>query len=141
MRAENPLISMADAMYSAKHDNRILPDLKYDARSMIDVRDKKEQVFKLRRPRIEELETIQFIQTWGSTATGFGGMGGSVMTSCYTTIVSCIHTNIVAIFFGGNYCFSVEPNEEFSKDLKAMQIKGYGNNGYKIVSYFGELRK
>ncbi len=59
-----------------------------------------------RRPREDECEVHHFLQTWGSTALGFGGIGGSAMTSAYTTVVTCHHVS--AVYFAGGYAYTVE---------------------------------
>ena len=62
-----------------------------------------------------------FIQTWGSTALGFNGWGGSMMTDAVTTIVEVAHhgTNSIVwhVFFGGRFAYAIkEPNEQFFTD-------------------------
>ena len=45
------------------------------------------QVQATRRPREDDVEVLLFPQTWGSTALGYGGMGGAAVTSAYTVVV------------------------------------------------------
>jgi hypothetical protein len=52
----------------------------------------------LRRPTVDEIEVVMFPQTWGSTALGYGGMGGSAMTPAYTVIVS--EGGVSCVYFG-----------------------------------------
>jgi len=56
-------------------------------------------VTKTRRPFSDELEIIMFPQTWGSTALGYGGMGGAAITSAYTIIV-CYKMTTYCVYFG-----------------------------------------
>ena len=56
-------------------------------------------VTKTRRPFSDELEIIMFPQTWGSTATGYGGVGGAAMTAAYTIIISYMMTTY-CVYFG-----------------------------------------
>lgn len=62
-----------------------------------------------------------FTQTWGSTALGFNGWGGSSMTPAVTTIVTVRlpegkHRSYV--FFGGGFAYYVnEQNEAFKEDM------------------------
>lgn len=51
--------------------------------------------------RIEEvtLEAVTFPQLWGSTALGFGQIGGDAMTNAYTTIIQELQENIYGVFF------------------------------------------
>lgn len=67
-----------------------------------------------------------FKQTWPSTALGFGGWGGSAMTTAWTTVV---RTSLPTgdkkwyIFFNGIAAYAVvNPTEEFLKDLKEESI-------------------
>lgn len=60
-----------------------------------------------RRPLADEVEVIMFAQTWGSTALGYGGMGGASMTPAYTVIV--MHRHVACVYFGsgGRLAYSV----------------------------------
>ena len=66
-----------------------------------------------------------FPQIWGSTCTGFditeGGkatIGGSAMTTEYTTVVHEEMTETYVIFFGDRACYGVHnPTKEFYNDL------------------------
>ena len=51
-----------------------------------------------------------FPQTWGSTALGYGGMGGAAITSAYTVIVT--DHNISCVYFGhGQLAYRVNYNQ------------------------------
>ena len=85
-----------------------------------------------------------FSQTWGSTATGFdrsGMLSGQAFTDEYTTVVEAIgyyksstsvnvtvaDTKFYFVFFGNKFAYMiVNPNEEFFKDLKNMDMKSVG---------------
>lgn len=45
-------------------------------------------IVKHRRPYDDELNVTMFRQTWGSTALGYGGIGGAAMTNAYTVVVA-----------------------------------------------------
>ena len=63
-----------------------------------------------------------FCQTWGSTALGFGGMGGQAMTTAATTVVQLDFTHY-AIFFGSSLAYVVEnPTKEFHEDLQNRRM-------------------
>ena len=70
-----------------------------------------------------DIET--FPQTWGSTCTGFditedekATIGGSAMTTEYTTIVHARRINAHLVFFGDRICYAVhDPRKEFYDDL------------------------
>lgn len=63
-----------------------------------------------------------FVQTWSSTALGFGGWGGSSMTSAITTIVyrdDKEHIPIYYVFFGGSFAYAIKcPNQKFFEDME-----------------------
>jgi len=65
-------------------------------------------VTKTRRPFSDELEIIMFPQTWGSTALGYGGMGGAAMTAAYTIVLS-FHLQTYCVYFGsGRLAYKLE---------------------------------
>lgn len=71
-----------------------------------------------------ELEVEVFPQTWGSTALGFGGIGGQAMTSAYTTVVSDYHEGWYGVFFGERLAYLIRnPNRMFFDDLCKRQMK------------------
>jgi hypothetical protein len=73
------------------------------------------------RPREDQCEVYLFPQTWGSTALGFGGVGGAAMTTAYTVIV--VHDNAAAVYFGGGLAYVVtKPNSLFFEDIKNHSI-------------------
>ena len=66
-----------------------------------------------------EFEMTMFMQTWGSTALGFGGIGGQAMTSAYTTIVSEVYSGWVGVFFGESLAYKINnPNQKFYEDVR-----------------------
>lgn len=69
------------------------------------------------------IEMRMFPQVWGSTALGFGGIGGQALTSSYTTVVSDINRDWHIVFFGEQAAYLVtEPNGAFFEDLKRGQM-------------------
>ena len=74
-----------------------------------------------RRPREDDVEVAHFAQTWGSTALGFGGMGGSAMTSAYTTVVTC--NGAAAVYFAGRHAYSIPKyNNAFIDDVRFQNM-------------------
>lgn len=75
-----------------------------------------------RRPRKDECEIISFPQTWGSTALGYGGVGGAAMTRAQTVVVSCPLNRSAVVYFGGDrLAYRLSENEMDSKAFaKAM---------------------
>ena len=71
-----------------------------------------------------ELEVEVFLQVWGSTALGFGGIGGQAMTSAYTTVVQDFHQGWYSVFFGERLAYLVfNPNDIFFDDMRKHQMK------------------
>ena len=66
-----------------------------------------------------------FPQTWGSTALGFTGIGGQMMTQAQTTVIMVSTTHEYgAVFFGGKFAYSVENvNEAFIKDVSQFHME------------------
>lgn len=109
MRLGNPLEALHHALAAALY--RDLPDITYADRDWDAWRalSKLEQgeamrtntvptVSRTRRPQDHDVEVIMFPQTWGSTALGYGGMGGASITSAYTVVVT--DHNISCVYFG-----------------------------------------
>ena len=62
--------------------------------------------------------TAMFPQTWGSTALGFGGIGGQAITTAYVCAIESKLTGEYAVYFGGQLAYVISrPNEKFFKDI------------------------
>lgn len=62
-------------------------------------------------------EVYVFQQTWGSTALGFGGIGGSSLTTAWTHVVMTSDEKY-HVFFNGRHAYSIEnPTDKFKSDL------------------------
>ena len=73
------------------------------------------------RPTIDDFELHTFEQTWGSTALGFGGIGGQAMTRARTYVfipVSCNQKCFV--YFAGRFAYAVDYCQTFVNDVRAM---------------------
>ena len=59
-----------------------------------------------------------FSQTWGSTALGFGGMGGDALTEAYTTVITLSDFSYL-VFFNNRLAYGVkDPTKRFFEDLR-----------------------
>lgn len=80
-------------------------------------------------------EFLRFVQPWGSTALGFGGIGGQMFTSAITTVVGCEDSDGVPtfyVFFGGGFAYAIKnPNRRFYEDMH----KGHMAAVYEIGKY------
>ena len=65
-------------------------------------------------------EIYDFDQTWGSTALGFGGYGGSAIITERTYVV--ISNKRAFIYFGNNFAYSVPVCDELLEDIKNKSI-------------------
>jgi len=106
--ADNPITDLADCIAHAQYVG--FSDIHYEDRDWQHYRDTGEHqgVAKTRRPTTRDFGVYaMFPQTWGSTALGHGGMGGSAMTTAYTVVLECYHTQEFLVYFGGQYCYTV----------------------------------
>jgi hypothetical protein len=79
-----------------------------------------------------------FPQLWGSTALGYGGIGGSAMTSAYTIIIT--YHNYYCVYFGGGrlaymidlYKSSQDGRHKFLEDILGQSMADiYSRGKYK----------
>ena len=71
-----------------------------------------------------EFEVEVFPQVWGSTALGFGGVGGQVITNAYTTVIYETGSGIYGVFFNERLAYIIEnPNHLFFEDLNNRNME------------------
>jgi hypothetical protein len=135
----NPIQVLHEALGAALY--RDLPDVTYEVEDWkaLKALSKEEQaeayknktfpkIKRTERPRPEEVEVYLFPQTWGSTALGYGGVGGSAMTADYTVVV--VLYNDVCVYFGRDQLAyklnllncSQEGRHKFLEDLLSHSI-------------------
>lgn len=74
-----------------------------------------------RRPYLREVEVYSFPQGWGSTALGFGGIGGQSITQAQTTIV--ISGCDAAVYFARNLAYVIRNyNSALMADIAGLNI-------------------
>ena len=85
-------------------------------------------------PTLDDFEIHVFDQTWGSTALGFGGIGGQMMTSATTYVFIPIGINQKCfVYFAGSFAYAVNYNEKFMKDVLGCNVAAvYESGKYKI---------
>ena len=114
--AENPITDLADCIAHAQYEG--FSDIEYETRDFEKIRaaktaEEKAQALHAttparRRPTTRDFGVYSmFTQTWGSTALGHGGMGGASMTTAYTVVLECYHTQEFLVYFGGAFCYTV----------------------------------
>lgn len=81
------------------------------------------------REEIYNFELYDFDQTWSSTALGFGGMGGQMMTSARTYVI-VTYAKKCYVYFGGRHAYIVPLNEKVMNDIKSQMMKPVSQRGY-----------
>ena len=72
----------------------------------------------------EDIEVRSFPQVWGSTALGFGGMGGATMTAAQTTVLWSHYRDIAWVAFSGQVAYKIiNPNQLFFEDVRNGSMK------------------
>lgn len=81
-------------------------------------------ILRQRKHRPEDIEVeAMFSQTWGSTALGFGGIGGAAMTSAYVTVLNSRLTGEYCVYFAGSFAYKItQPNVVFFNDIQAHNM-------------------
>nr|WP_293837523.1 hypothetical protein [uncultured Arsenicibacter sp.] len=104
--------SLASAVYQAKL--RDLPLIKYE------FGDQHHE----RRVDDQEIAVEHFPQTWGSSALGFANrVGMRKLTVAYTTIVSCLITEVAAVYFDGIFAYTAPTtSDNFHADTILRQV-------------------
>ena len=84
-----------------------------------------------RKHRPSDVQVVAcFPQTWGSTALGFGGLGGQAITGAYTTIVSSTLHGTYLVYFGGRFAYRIDqPSEQFWIDVHARKMREVAARG------------
>lgn len=79
----------------------------------------KKMVKKTRRHDVYDLAVeAVFTQTWGSTALGFGGIGGQAFTSAFTIVLRSNQESGYCVYFNGRFAYKIErPNRQFFEDM------------------------
>jgi hypothetical protein len=82
------------------------------------------QVEKSRKHTFYDLTVYaMFVQTWGSTALGFGGIGGQAITSAYVCVIESNLLGQFAVYFGGRLAYVIErPNEMFMEHVARQRM-------------------
>ena len=77
-----------------------------------------------------DLSLRVFPQVWGSTALGFGGVGGQAMTAAYTTVVEDTYEWFYSVFFGERLAYLIQnPSDVFFEDMYKCNMKPVSQAG------------
>ena len=108
---------MAHAVYDG------FPEYEYESRDFNNPDRDARVVKKTRHTEYNLTVKAMFPQVWGSTAMGFGGIGGAAITTAYTTVVESDIDASCCVYFGGQFAYCIErPNEQFFEDLMKQQM-------------------
>lgn len=122
MRAEHPVENLHRVIaHAAFSPDSGFPVIVYQDRDWEHYRKTREdlRISKTRPHSEHDIEVYaMFAQTWGSTALGFGGLGGQAITDAYTTVLkSCLGMGY-SVYFGGRFAYHInQPNDQFFKDI------------------------
>lgn len=119
MRASSPLDALSRALAHAAYV--ALPDVSYtqrnyqamakwsaEQRAQARQAEDYPQTLAHRRPDASEIRVVaMFPQTWGSTALGFGGLGGAAMTEAYTTVLEGPGRQ-QAVYWAGQFAYLID---------------------------------
>lgn len=82
------------------------------------------------------LTLYDFDQTWASTALGFGGVGGSAMTTARTYVLMPSYVlkphssqDWAIVYFGGRFAYKTPINDRFREDLKNHRMASVAEAG------------
>lgn len=131
MQLENPVLPLSEAVGAAILRDLLPVEYPEERWEIQDGQRKRVQTGKMlsRRPDHHEVEFVMFAQTWGSTALGFGGVGGAAMTPAYT-VVALGPMGDAAIYFAGRLAYHVKkPNQRFANHLSQQLMLSVAESG------------
>ena len=75
------------------------------------------------RPTIDDFELYTFNQTWGSTALGFGGIGGQAITQARTYVFVPMTCNQKCfVYFAGRFAYKADWCETLKEDIRNQNV-------------------
>lgn len=137
-QATNPIETLATAMAHAAYE--AFPEYVYKDRNWANydkwhsglAREERKTavapddcwIEKTRRHSLYDLTVYaMFVQTWGSTALGFGGIGGQAFTSAYVCVIESNLLGQFAVYFGGRLAYVIErPDTKFMEDVASQRM-------------------
>lgn len=128
MRLGSPVEALAAAVHHAALV--ALPELQYETRDW-DSPDRDARKPMVRRPEPDECEVFaMFVQSWGSTALGFGGLGGAAITPAYTVVIQGPARDF-AVYWHGRFAYLVPAESagraQFLEDVAARRTANCRN--------------
>lgn len=81
------------------------------------------------RPTVDDFDLYTFEQTWGSTALGFGGIGGQALTTARTYVFVPLCNQKCFVYFAGRFAYAVDYTEAFIEDLQKQRMEPISRSG------------
>lgn len=124
MKDDNPVSTLHKALAHAAYEG--FPQYQYEDRDWeaYSKGAKDKTVTKTRRHTDYDLTVVaMFPQTWGSTALGFGGIGGAAMTTAYTCVIESDLVGGMAVYFHGRFAYRIDrPNARMIEDMNNRRM-------------------
>ena len=81
-------------------------------------------------PTLDDFDMYTFEQVWGSTALGFGGIGGQAITDARTYVFIPINRNQKCfVYFAGRFAYAVDYSEKFMEDVSKCNMASVAMSG------------
>jgi hypothetical protein len=129
MFTNDPINTLHHALAHAQYEG--FPEFEYEDRDWEQYYKTKKDVriTKSRKHSAHDITVFaMFTQTWGSTALGFGGVGGASMTSAYVVVLESEQGLGFCVYFGGRFAYHIKkPNPQFFDDVinrKMSDVRG-----------------
>lgn len=78
---------------------------------------------------VDEYEMYDFEQVWGSTALGFGGIGGQAMTSARTFVFISPYHKTCYVYFAGRFAYEVPYSQILIDDIMKQNVASVTSKG------------
>lgn len=119
----NAVATLSSCIAHARYDG--FPDVEYETRDWSKKDDQTARIKKTQRHTDEDIIVrAMFNQMWGSTALGFGGLGGAAMTNAYTVILQSAWQQGYCVYFGSRFAYKIDrPNEKFFEDIQSQRMR------------------
>ena len=84
-----------------------------------------------RRVTVDDFDLHIFEQTWGSTALGFGSIGGQAITTEFTYVFVPVNCNQNCfVYFGDQFAYEAEYCDQLLEDIGNRCMKPCNRAGY-----------
>lgn len=81
-----------------------------------------------------DIELHLVSQTWGSTACGWGGIGGAAITTAYTLVITNKHLNAAFIYWAGKLAYVVDMDKKYQTLIT-------GESGYSALPGLNRVKE